>query len=409
MSNKKKSKLFLTGKITEEKLSFLINKVVDFAFFGEKFKFYLSHALFSSFDVDEGTKLLLKTIAQKINLDKTVYVKDIGAGVGIIGICLKKRFPQLAVTFTDRDMLALDFTKINCKFNDIKEYQLSGELGIETITSKYDFIVSNIPAKIGDKGIEDLIKGILLSLNLNGICAIVVIKPLEKIIRKILSENNAIVAFEEEGQAHWVFHFTSSENRDTTEKLPDVLEPYIRDTVMQKNFGFLYKLKTVYNLPDFNTLGYQSELLLELLESEKPGGTCLFWNPLQGHIPVIVHKMFPEKISKYILAGRDLLQLKIAQDNLELNGVSKESISINHVSLISEVTEPVQNHIIIPDIIPMVNIHDVLFKNLQARNIFVSDKSTNIFRLLETQKTFQTRKRIKRNGFTGVFLTNPNS
>jgi ribosomal protein L11 methylase PrmA len=401
MGNKK---LFLTGKIADEKISFLINKIVEFAFSGEKLKFYLSHALFSSFNIDVGTRLLLKTIAQKINFDSVVNAKDIGAGAGIIGISLKKRYPHLAITFTDRDMLALSFTKINCEFNGIKDYHLSGELDIETFDARYDFIVSNIPAKIGDKGLENLIKKILFSLDSDGICAVVVIKPLEEKIREMLSKNHALIGFEEEGNAHWVFHFKPCEDRERIIIPANVLEPYLRGNITQRAFGFSYKLKTVYNLPDFDTLGYQSELLLKLLENERLSGVCLFWNPLQGHIPVIVYKMFSIKISKYILAGRDMLQLKIARDNLESNGVPRENISISHVSLISEVTESVNNYLIIPDIIPMVNSYDLTLKGLQTTNIFISDKSTNIFRLLENQQTYQTRKKIKKNGFTAVCL-----
>jgi precorrin-6B methylase 2 len=401
----KKKKPSLPKNIANEKISLLINKIIDFTFFGEKLQFYLSHALFSSFDVDTGTRLLLKTIAQNIDLNAAAKIKDVGAGVGIIGICLKKRFPHLEVTFTDRDMLALRFTKINGELNNIKDYQVSGELGIESIEPKYDIIVSNIPAKIGDKGLEDLIQKMLLSLNSDGICAVVVIKPLEKKIREALTANHALIKFEEESKAHWVCHFKPSGNQEKKDNLADELEPYVRNIIVQKNFGFSYKIKTVYNLPDFDTLGYQSELLLKLLENEDIGGTCLFWNPLQGHIPVIAYKMFPEKISRYILAGRDLLQLKIARNNLEFNGVSGKNISINHVSFISEVTEPVQNHIIIPDIIPMVDNYDIMLKDLETTNIFISDKSTNIFRLLGNQKTYQTKNKTNKNGFTGIYLT----
>jgi hypothetical protein len=114
--------------------------------------------------------------------------------------------------------------------------------------------------------------------------------------------------------------------------------------------------------------------------------------------------MFSAKITKYILAGRDLLQLKIARDNLMQNGVPAGKISVEHVSLISEITEPVQNYIIIPDAIPKVNSYDITLKDLQPANVFVADKSTNIFRLLENQKTYRTGKRIKKNGFTGIHL-----
>jgi len=399
----KKDKLFLPKKLADEKIALLINKIIDFTFFGEKLTFYLSHALFSSFDVDAGTKLLLKTIAKKINFGSMVKVKDIGAGTGIIGICLKKRFPHIEVTFTDRDMLALDFTKINCELNNINDYNISGELGIECTAEEYDFIASNIPAKMGDKGFDDLLKKMLSSLKPMGICAIVVIKPLEEKIRAMLNGNNAHICFEEEGNAHWVCHFKASPDYAKTQAA-NVLEPYLRGNLIFDFLGHSCKLRTVFNLPDFDTLGYQSELLLKLIEKENIGGICLFWNPLQGHIPVIAGRMFSGKITRYILASRDLLQLRISQDNLEANGISHDSISIYHVSFISDVNEPVHNCFILPDIIPMADSYAVVLKDLQASNIYISDKSSNIFRLLDSHQSCRCVKKIKKNGFTGISL-----
>lgn len=404
MAKKKKNQVFLPGKIAQEKLAFLINKEADFAFAGEKFKFYLSHALFSSFDIDEGTKILLKTIVQKSDLSTAADIKDIGAGIGIIGICLKKKYPQLAVTFTDRDKLALDFTEINCKANGIREYKLLSELGIETINEKFDFIVSNIPAKIGDKGFEDIISKILLSLKPNGFCAVVVIKPLESKFRELFSLTKARIIYEEESRAHCVFHFKPNDIIENNIENKNVIEPYLRDAVTLNYFNISYKLNSIYNLPDFNTLGYQSALLVDMLADGKLSDTCLFWNPLQGHIPVLAAKLFPGKINKIILAGRDLSQLKITKNNLELNGFADKDIVIMHSALISEIIEPVQNYIVIPDVIPMVNMFDIVLKDLQKAPVFVSDKSTNIFRLLENQKAYNVVKKIKKNGFSAVHL-----
>jgi hypothetical protein len=210
--------------------------------------------------------------------------------------------------------------------------------------------------------------------------------------------------YEENSKSHTVLHFRPGKNKREAEIKQDVLAPYIREEKIHNNFGFKYKMKSVYNLPDFETLGYQSEILLRLVQSSGLEGVCLFWNPLQGHIPVIVHKMFSSKISRYILAGRDLLQLKISRANLVSAGVSADRIVVNHASFISDFKEPVRNHLILPDIIPMVNQFDLLLGDMVGSRIFVSDKSSNIFRLLENRMVFRICKKIKKNGFTGVFL-----
>ena len=101
----------------------------------------------------------------------------------------------------------------------------------------------------------------------------------------------------------------------------------ILDAALPKKIPTSYQLKAVYNLPDFNTLGYQSLLALEILKNEKINGSCLFWNPLQGHIPVIISKFFPS-ITEIFLGSRDLLQLKITKENLILNKIDPEKIKI---------------------------------------------------------------------------------
>ena len=56
----------------------LINKTVAFRYKGKELEFDLSHALFSSFDVDAGTRLLLKEVAQDPVLDAASLVLDAG-------------------------------------------------------------------------------------------------------------------------------------------------------------------------------------------------------------------------------------------------------------------------------------------------------------------------------------------
>jgi ornithine cyclodeaminase/alanine dehydrogenase-like protein (mu-crystallin family) len=63
-----------------------VNKSVPFKFNGAELKLDLSHALFSSFDVDRGTKLLLKAAARDPVLARARRVLDEGCGVGVIGL-----------------------------------------------------------------------------------------------------------------------------------------------------------------------------------------------------------------------------------------------------------------------------------------------------------------------------------
>ncbi|MEN6477502.1 MAG: methyltransferase, partial [Rectinema sp.] len=88
-------------------LSPYVNKTVEFAFMGARLRLELSHALFSSFDVDSGTRLLLKAVARDPVLAGARRVLDAGCGTGVIGLAVAKAFPDTEVTLRDRDMLAV--------------------------------------------------------------------------------------------------------------------------------------------------------------------------------------------------------------------------------------------------------------------------------------------------------------
>ena len=86
-----------------------VNKTVPFRFLGRDLVFQLSHALFSSFDIDDGTRALLKSIAQNVDVPALGSVLDVGCGVGVIGACLRAHAPRAKTVLQDRDALAAAF------------------------------------------------------------------------------------------------------------------------------------------------------------------------------------------------------------------------------------------------------------------------------------------------------------
>ncbi|HAK45883.1 MAG TPA: methyltransferase, partial [Spirochaeta sp.] len=125
---------------------------------GERLSFYLSLGLFSSFGVDSGTRLLLKTLAQQKSVPEKGSILDSGCGTGVIAVSLKKKFPELDITASDRDALALRFTEMNIKLNKLGKDGIRTAAGllpgslkspVEGESKLYDLIISNIPAKAG--------------------------------------------------------------------------------------------------------------------------------------------------------------------------------------------------------------------------------------------------------------------
>jgi len=158
-------------------------KEIIYPFEGEKFKFDVGNTLFSTFDLDHGTDVLLRTIAP--NNPKSIL--DIGCGYGPIGIVLAKKNPQAQVTMIDKDLLAVRYAELNIEKNTINNANVLGSVGMEQIMDKtFDLIVSNIPAKIGDKAIiQDFILIPFEHLNPGGELWIVVINALNRLIPKI--------------------------------------------------------------------------------------------------------------------------------------------------------------------------------------------------------------------------------
>ena len=77
-------------------------------------------------------------------------VTDIRAGYGAIGIPLARLAPQGKVHMTDKDFVAVEYTKKNAELNKTPNTLTYLSNGFDQIPKdvKFDIIVSNLPAKI---------------------------------------------------------------------------------------------------------------------------------------------------------------------------------------------------------------------------------------------------------------------
>lgn len=117
----------------------------------QEFAFDVGHTIFSSFQVDVGTDLLLRTL----EATHPRRILDLGCGCGVIGIVLARCFPEAQVIMVDKDLLAVRYAQHNCTVNAVGNTQVLGSVALEQVPpGPFDLIVSNIPAKIGDEAIE---------------------------------------------------------------------------------------------------------------------------------------------------------------------------------------------------------------------------------------------------------------
>ncbi|MBC8075707.1 MAG: methyltransferase [Chloroflexales bacterium] len=126
-------------------------KRIPYSCRGQAFSFDVAHTLFASFEVDDGTDLLLRTI----DVPPPATLLDIGCGAGVIGVVLGRLFPAADVTMIDVNLLAVRYARHNAAINGVERATVLGSVGLEQAPQgPFDLIVSNIPAKIGDEAIE---------------------------------------------------------------------------------------------------------------------------------------------------------------------------------------------------------------------------------------------------------------
>ncbi len=387
-------------------LDLFINKRVKFRFFRQELQFDLSQSLFSSFDVDRGTRLLLKTIAKQVPPAEIGSVLDVGCGVGVIGLSLKKVNPAIALTVQDRDALALAFTQQNARLNKLAEVFVPGGLALQGLgDGRFDLIVSNLPGKAGGPVLADMLARMPRHLTETGRAAVVVVRPLADQIETALQKQGSEMLLKEAGKGYTVFHFRGGE----TAVSDDALTPYLRAQSHFQAPRAAYTLQTVYNVPEFDQLGFYTAAAYELLKGEKVNGRVLVWNPGQGHVPVYVARRWGTAVQAITLGSRDLLSLTISAHNLVENGRAPAKITTTHLPSILDLDGQFDFIAAFPDVDPGVAWSDLLPGQLAALlapngRVLLSAKSSLMQRLLPAMRQFTLQKDKKRRGFRAALL-----
>ena len=158
-------------------------KTIEYLFQGQKFLFDVANTLFSSYEMDHGSDILIRSVVTK----KPKTILDLGCGYGPLGIILAKTNPQAEVVMLDSNLLAVRYSKYNLAKNNGTNATVLGSVGLEVVADKtFDLIVSNIPAKIGDEAItQDFILAPYEHLNPGGELWVVVVSALNRLIPKI--------------------------------------------------------------------------------------------------------------------------------------------------------------------------------------------------------------------------------
>jgi len=350
----------------------LVNKTVEFAYRGARLSFDLSHALFSSFAIDTGTRFLLKEIAHDEALARAESIMDAGCGTGIIGISLAASCPSATVVLRDRDLMACAFAERNCWRNGIAARRFGidgaeaepiakrapkhknkeprtkdvliapGLLGEADPFGPFDFIASNVPAKAGPAILERFVRVCAdCLLNPGGRLAFVIVNTLAPLADGWCAASGLALVKRVAGKGHTVFVLekaappaiagaaapataapaTAASGAAAPADAKARLAPYRRSGGDRQLGRCKAKVSGYQGLPEFDTASFATGLAIEALERACAG--CLVRDFLVAEpgigLPVLWARaaLGPARIHAL---SRDFLALLATEANLEAQG-----------------------------------------------------------------------------------------
>ncbi len=153
------------------------NKII-FRTEGIDFEFASSGGVFSVKGIDFGSMLLLENVIREIKGKGTreLEILDLGCGYGVIGIVLKRVFPQISLNMTDINEKALELAKENADKNLVKFANIFSSDALEGITDTYDTIVTNPPVRAGKSKVFEFYDKSFSRLKNNGELYVVIRK-----------------------------------------------------------------------------------------------------------------------------------------------------------------------------------------------------------------------------------------
>ena len=280
--------------------------------------FKVSQDLFSSAFIDHGTQRLLRSLLFE-KIDTFHKALDMGCGYGPIGIALKAVCPAAEVHMTDRDALALEYSRENASLNGFDDLKVYGSLAYDSIKdTDFDLIVSNIPAKVGEPILRNMIIDAQDHLREGGKVVIVVIDAINDFINQELTQDENIdITFHRSWPGHHVYHYQFKTKRKAPNKNTFRSGDFYRQTNSIEINNEKFELDVSHNLPEFDQLSYDTSLFLNYIEQLKikPNADVLNINSGQGYIPLAIAKN-AENVS-LLIPDRDLLALKTTGYNLD--------------------------------------------------------------------------------------------
>ncbi len=408
----------------------LILKVVPLRFCGQDMTFDLSHALFSSNDIDTGTRLLLKSIAKHAVPGQISSILDIGSGTGVLGIACARAFKGdspagtspagtspagTSLLLRDRDALAVEFSLHNARKNKLKGAEGETAIFLEDLGERrFDLVLCNVPAKAGTPVLDSFLQELAGTLTERGLAGVVVVTTIAKAAFASILASGAQIVATDHGSGHNVYLFKRAESRAIPSG-PVASSFWNRaersrqqDTLGTKR----YQHAGYFGLPEFDTPSFATELAVELLDIAMTGATLrnsLIVNPGSGRLACYLRARSKTHID---LCGRDALANAASRRNILLNEkpvAGQEAEKATEFSFVAAAPERCYDLMVeFPDLIPGVDPGDAFWpaaaRVLKLGGAAVIAMPSNAFDKLERKKPkgFVKLREKKKKGYVAA-------
>lgn len=339
-------------------LAAYVHREAPLLFAGRRLTFATSLDLFSSHQVDAGTRMLLRTLEPLLSEGGGVSppdgpiegarVLDLGCGYGPLGVALATLPAVAAAHLVDRDALALEFARENARRNLAPQclddrVTVGASLGLDDVRDAgnggYDLVVSNVPGRAGDAVIASLLVGALGVLRpggpfRGGLVAIVVIEPIRDLVAATLAREGIEVTLRRDTADYGVFHYRPAAGVSFPSPA-DGFAAGVYDAAtltFEDGRGAPLAIATVHGLPGHDRLDAVQGALMRRLRDEPPlppGARVLVSNAGQGALAAYLLRAQPA--AHLTLVDRDLLALRTARRALLALGCDADRIETRHV------------------------------------------------------------------------------
>lgn len=177
---------------------------IKFSFCDYNFLFKSDNGVFSKNKIDYASMFLVETCLKNItNTENINSILDVGCGYGFIGITLSKVLNK-HVDMVDINKRAVHLCDMNISINKVDAQVFLSNI-YESVTNKYDLIITNPPIRAGKEILYEFLKGGISRLNKNGNLYFVISK--DQGAKSVKSELEKICEVEviDKSKGFWVF------------------------------------------------------------------------------------------------------------------------------------------------------------------------------------------------------------